>query len=193
MLAVAESPTLLADYNALPEVTPADLQHKVEVRNQILNDFILLTDQNYNTFESNFFVGQAALSTAADTINIILTEVAAVTGTAHLKSVLASIAGGLTGIRSSYEKNFFQQETRIVIIQKMRAERAKEAALLGDAGHMKAGVLDYSLESGLNDVGDYYAAGTLVGALQAIAAGSGVDIQQAIGQTRINRQLRQQR
>jgi len=164
---------LLTSYNALPEATPADLAHKVEVRNQILNDFVLLIDQNYGNFESSFYSGQAALGLGGDVANIALTSVAAVTGSAHLKSVLAVIAAGLTGVRASYQKNYFDGQNRVVLIQEMRALRAGQMAVLEDASHMRAGVFDYSLESGLNDVGDYYEAGTLVGALQAIAQQAG--------------------
>lgn len=173
IMTAVTSPTLLTAYNALPEATDVDRTKKVEARNQILNNFVLLIDQNYTNFEASFYAGQSALGFGSDVANIALTSVAAVTGSAHLKSVLAVIAAGLTGVRTSYQKNFFNDENRIVIIQEMRALRANEMVVLEDAGHMKAGVIDYSLESGLNDLGDYYAAGTLVGALEAIMEQAG--------------------
>jgi len=124
-----------------------------------------------------------------------------VTGTAHLKSVLSAIATGTTGIKTSYEKNFFDQQTRSAVVEKMRAGRASQLALLHDQDHMKAPVIcpsggcpqvpavaggpaghtvaPYSLESGLSDIEQYYEAGTIIGALQSIATSAGQDQQNA--------------
>jgi hypothetical protein len=40
---------------------------------------------------------------------------------------------------------------------------------------MKAGITEYSLETGFSDVGAYLDAGTVVGALQSIAESAGQD------------------
>jgi hypothetical protein len=82
---------------------------------------------------------------------------------------LSAIATGTTGIDASYQKNYFDQQTRSAVVQTMRASRATELATLNDANHMKAGISAYSLETGLSDVEAYYNAGTLVTALQTIA------------------------
>jgi hypothetical protein len=105
--------------------------------------------------------------------------VASVTGTAHLKSVLSAIATGVTGIKTSYEKNFFDQQTRSAIVQKMRALRAEQLALLEDENHMKAGLSEYDLQGGINDVNRYYDAGTVIAALQSIAESAGTQTTKA--------------
>ena len=64
-------------------------------------------------------------------------------------------------------------------MQNMRAQRAKQLALMQDENHMKGGVTDYSLEAGLNDVYRYYNAGTLVGAIESIASAAGSENQEA--------------
>jgi len=167
------SPTLLKDYNAMAQGTDVEKAAKVARRNQILNELIYLVDQNYYNFENHFYGSQATFSTGADAINLGLTAAGAVTGTAEVKSILAATATGVTGFKTSVEKNFFDQQSRAAVVTKMRALRATQLATLQDDSHMKAGVTAYSLEAGISDVNGYYDAGTVVGALQSIAQSAG--------------------
>lgn len=199
------SPTLLKVYNAMPAPSPspdtadaaAQRQAKVDRRNQILMELIALIDNNYSTFEDRYYGSDASVNFAGDVANLGLTGVSSVTGTAHLKSVLSGIATGTTGIKTSYLKNFFDQQTRSAVVQKMRADRATQLALMQDQDHMKApvvcpaagcpnGVSPYSIEAGLADVEKYYQAGTIIGALQDIAATAGVDQKAAAEQQKNN-------
>jgi hypothetical protein len=173
-LADLASGTLLSAYDAMPE-GPA----KVARRNAILFEIIYLTDQTYGKYEESFFSGQAFLATGADTLNLGLAGVASVTGTAHLKAVLAAISGGVTGIRSSYQKNFYDQATRETIVQVMRAARLArlaeiEAGMATCSTSVPCGApgTSYSLEQGLLDVTAYYDDGTVMGALISISHSS---------------------
>jgi hypothetical protein len=202
-LADVTSPDLLIKYNNMPVATATDIQNKVNRRNQILIELIALIDQNYSGFEDRYYGSDATINFAGDVVNLGLTGVSSVTGTAHLKSVLSAIATGTTGIKTSYEKNFFDQQTRSAVVQQMRAGRATQLALIQDQDHMKAPVVcpaagcpsvpcpaagcppgvaagartyvvsPYSLETGLSDVDKYYQEGTIIGALQAIAVSAG--------------------
>lgn len=164
---------LLKNYNAMPESSNDEKAKKVARRNQILNELIFLIDQNYASFEGRFYGSQAALNVGGDFVNLGLTGVSSVTGSAHLKSVLSALATGTTGLKTSIDKNFFDQQTRAAIVQKMRAARASQLAIIQDEHHMKAGLTDYSLEAGLSDINSYFDAGTIVGALQNIAQNAG--------------------
>jgi len=189
-LADVASPTLLQTYNTMPQDSDAHIQAKTMRRNQILQELITLIDENYSVFEDKYYGSDAMVNFAGDAVNLGLTGVSAVTGTAHLKAVLSAIATGTTGIKTSYQKNFFDQQTRSAVVQKMRAGRATQLALIQDQNHMKAPVVcpaagcpvvggaavaPYSLETGLSDLAAYYDAGTIIGALQAIAASAGQD------------------
>ena len=196
------SKTLIKDYESMKSPTPdpdtaeakAERQLKVERRNQILREMISLVDTNYSSFEDRYYGSDATINFGGDVVNLALTGVSSVTGTAHLKSVLSAVATGTTGMKTSYLKNYYDQQTRAAVVQKMRANRAKQLALMEDEDHMKAPaicpaqgcpevtvdgkkhtVAPYSLESGLNDIEQYYQAGTIIGALQAIAASAGDD------------------
>lgn len=173
MLADVSQPNLLQQYNAMPQETDPQAAIKVARRNQILQELITLIDQNYDVFEGRYYGSDASINFTGDVINLGLTGVSSVTGTAHLKSVLSAIATGTTGIKTSYLKNFYDQQTRTAVVQKMRSLRATELATLQDPSHMKAGVNTYSLEAGLADIAVYYNAGTIIGALQSIAESAG--------------------
>jgi hypothetical protein len=213
-LADVTAQTLLQTYNAMPAPTPspdtndaaAQRQAKVARRNQILTELVALIDQNYSVFEDRYYGSDAAVNFGGDVVNLGLTGVSSVTGTAHLKSVLSAIATGTTGIKTSYEKNFFDQQTRSAVVQKMRAERATQLALIQDQNHMKAPVVcpaagcptvggtavaPYSLETGLSDVEQYYQAGTIIGALQAIATSAGQTQKEATTKQKANSAIQQ--
>lgn len=200
------NPNLLQVYNAMPQGTDAEKQAKVARRNQILTELIALIDENYSTFEDRYYGSDASVNFAGDVANLGLTGVSSVTGSAHLKSVLSAIATGTTGIKTSYEKNFFDQQTRSAVVQQMRASRATQLALIQDQNHMKAPVVcpvagcptvdgnavtPYTLETGLSDIEQYYEAGTIIGALQAIAVSAGKDQDTAKQQQKINSSTQQ--
>lgn len=173
-LADLESPTLISAYDALPE-GPA----KVARRNQILYEYLWLVDNSYGNYENGFFSGQAFISTGADILNLALDTTGAVTGTAHLKSILAAASGAVTGLHASYQKNFFDQATRESIVQVMRAGRLTVRAEI-EAGMANCNTAvvcavsapGYTLEQGLIDVAAYYDAGTVIGALLSISQSS---------------------
>lgn len=167
------SPALLKNYNAMPQGTDDEKAAKVSRRNQILTELIYLVDQSYYPFENRFYGTHATFATTADAANLGLTAAGAVTGEAELKSILSATATGVTGMRASIEKNFFDQQTRAAIVTKMRALRATQLAIIQDENHMKAGVTNYSLEAGISDVSSYFDAGTVVAALQSIADTAG--------------------
>jgi hypothetical protein len=184
-------PNLLQQYNAMPQGTDAEAAAKIARRNQILQELILVVDKNYETFEGRYYGSDASVNFAGDLINLGLTGVSSVTGTAHLKSVLSAIATGTTGIKTSYLKNFYDQQTRSAVVQQMRSSRATELAVLEDANHMKAAVTAYSLESGLADIEAYYNAGTIIGALQSIAESAGTQQTAAKAKQVVNSSQRQ--
>jgi hypothetical protein len=148
-LADVTAKTLLKDYNDMDAPTPTpdtpeavqQRQAKANRRNQILIELVALIDQNYSVFEDRYYGSEALVNFGGDVANLGLTGVSSVTGTAHLKSVLSAIATGTTGIKTSYEKNFFDQQTRSAVVQQMRAGRATQLALIQDQDHMKAPVV----------------------------------------------------
>jgi hypothetical protein len=170
-LADLSSPTLFSAYDAMPD-GPA----KVARRNAIIYEYEWLIDNVYGNYENSFFTGQAYMGTAADAAVLGLSAAGAVTGTAQLKAILAAVAGGVTGLRASYEHNFFDAATREVIVETMHAARDTVRARIaaGEATCLTATVCPstgtaYTLEDGFADLQAYFSAGTVMGALLTIS------------------------
>jgi len=185
ILADVTNPNLLSDYNRMPETTDAQRAAKMLRRNQILNEFIELVNNNYSAFENTFYGVYATYNTGSEMLSMALAQASALATSSQVKTILAAIASGSIGLYASVSKNFLDQQTRPVLVQEMRALRATELAIMQDQNHMGAGVDAYTLETGLSDVNGYYDAGTLTSALQAIS-------QAAAQQSAAAKQLRMQ-
>lgn len=148
-----------------------------KIRNKVLNELILLTDVHYRDYEDFLYVGKAMVDTGFDVLEFGLTLWATVSGVNRTKTSLSAIATGLKGTRLSIDKNLFQRQAMIAIISKMRALRKKKLIVLYQG--MSKPVLKYSLDQALIDIGEYYNAGTIIGALQDIFRQSGVEDKEA--------------
>src|SRR5579864_170118 len=180
----------LSKFNALPEATPADLAYKAQERNRLLNESIWLVDSSYANFENQFYGLRAAEDIGGDFIQLGLTGAATLTGAAGTKTILALIATTATGAKASIDSHLYDQLSRGPIVNQMRASRA--TALIPIQQGMLAPLSEYSLDQGLRDVQDYYASGTVVGALQAMVITAGQQSTAAREQLRLLRQERRE-
>jgi len=161
----------LLKYNALPQVTPADLAIKTSERNRLLNEFVWVIDNTYGKFEVSFYSGKATQDIAGDFLQLGLTGAAALTAGAHAKTVLAIVATTAAGGKASIDARWFDQQSRYAVVAQMQALRATQLALIEQG--MKQGIAEYPLAQGIRDAQDYYQAGSVVSALQAIASSAG--------------------
>lgn len=159
----------LKDFRGLPEDSAEKVEIKVKRRNEILNEMIWLVDNSFEQFVRAFHVRTGTYNTAADAINIGLTGTSSVITPPGTKSILSAVAGGVTGIRASVDKNFFEQQSWQAIVSNMRALRATKLAEIQE--HMKTkGLNDYTIEQGLIEVQEYFFAGTVTAALGSFTA-----------------------
>lgn len=155
----------LANYRALPEGTDAEKAVKQERRNQIINEFVWFADDAYYQWEPNFYASGATISTIFDFASLGLTGATTV---ANSPKVLGAMATGVQGGNASIAKNFYDQQSRSVIVQKMR--QLRDAALVRIADGENKDLTAYSLDQGIVDVQNYYYAGTVTAALQGLAS-----------------------
>jgi hypothetical protein len=155
-----------------PTAVPTD-QSKltVEQRNQIIEELKYLIDVNYTQFEKNFFVGRAVFDTAADLTALALGGTGSLIRPSDVQAILAAVSAGIAGGRVSINKNFFHEKSSEALIAKMRALRADKLRLI--RGAQVLNLSDYPMSRALGDLGEYYQAGTIVGALQGIIADAG--------------------
>jgi hypothetical protein len=173
-------------------INAAKIDRTGQERNELLNDFIFLIDNNYYFYEKHLYNKKAIYDFGSDvTATSLSTASGVMTGGAvtSAKSILSLVSGGITSTRSSFSQNILQNQNLLAIVAKMREERAKQLVVL-QKGMYKTGTTtatplsDYSVDQGLVDLANYYQAGTFVSALQAIIDTAGSQKTQADNQTK---------
>lgn len=141
-------------------------------RNEFIAGRLVLYDLAFVDWVSKFRFGRAAESTILDTATLGVNQATALFGGARTKEVLGAIAGAIVGTRSSYEKNFYDDQAAGAITAQMNAER--KAALIPILLGSKATIEEYPLTQALVDLNTYQYAGTIDGALAGINREAGI-------------------
>ena len=141
-------------------------------RNEFIAGRLVLYDLAYVDWVSRFRFGRAAESTILDTATLGVNQATALFGGARTKEVLGAIAGAIVGTRSSYEKNFYDEQAAGAITAQMNAER--KAALIPILAGTRATIQEYPLTAALVDLNNYQYAGTIDGALSGIHREAGI-------------------
>lgn len=150
--------TWLATYNAGPTM---------DARNRLLGEFVWSVDRNYDRFETAFYTGKAKEDVAGDFLGMALGGVSTLIANEATKSILALVAATIVGGKASIDAHWYNMQTREAIVSQMRALRATQLALIEQG--MTQPLATYPLTQGIIDVQAYYAAGSIVDALQAIS------------------------
>ena len=143
----------------------------VTARNQAIETILVLINQNYRDYKSAIYEGRATFDTVNDLVLLGITGMTTTMGTAATKTALGAVSTGLIGAKASVDKNFFANASRDALFAKMDALR--EAALTTILQNEKKDFATYSMQQAFRDLDDYYAAGTVIEAVQAISATSG--------------------
>jgi hypothetical protein len=148
---------------------PAD--QKREDRNDFVTGRMAMIDANYKMFVRDFVVEKEKGDTGTDVAVIGLTTAGALLTPTGTTRILSGIAGGITGSKASYDKNFYYEQTTKALFAAMNAQRkAVRARILTG---LKEEETAYPLTQALGDLDDYYFAGTFLGGLQAIQSDAG--------------------
>ncbi|WP_028869869.1 hypothetical protein [Psychromonas arctica] len=133
-------------------------------RNKQLDRFLIGIDTYYYKNKNALITGKAFSNTTSDIIQLGLTG-AATFASGGSANVLAGVATALNGVTLSIDKNFFAEQSAMLIASKMDQIRLEKLNQID-----KKRVLDceYSLNSAMKDALDYYYLGTMNGALLAI-------------------------
>ena len=137
-------------------------------RNEIQNKAIAVIDQRYAAFKFALAADRADAATAATGTALAATTAAAFVDSLAAKTNYALFGAALIGAYGIVDKNYYFDKTAPALVSGMEAARVqvlvqikKGQALLIDA---------YSGTAAAQDVESYYAAGTLMGAIQDLTA-----------------------
>jgi|GEM_PF-2586450 len=147
-------------------------------RDNIVDGRIRAIDINFNLFQKALFREGVLTNVTADWAVVALNAAGTVTGGAGAKAALAAASGGLVGAKGNLDKEAYFEKTMPAILCQMVAERKKVLARIREG--MSLMPLDgYPLSRALIDVEDYYAVGTIPGAISAVTQDAGEKSQNA--------------
>ena len=144
----------------------AQPQQQKEIRNGFIETRTALIDQGYAGFRQTLYTQRVGMNVGVDLATLGLNAVGAVTGSASAKTGLHALSGGLIGSKASIDKNVFFDRTMPALLAQMEAQRS--ALRLRMMGGMMVGPDRYPLMQARADLEEYYAAGTMVGAIGSI-------------------------
>ena len=140
-------------------------------RNKLIAHRLVLIDMRYIEFIKTMTSDRQLIDSAADMLALGLNLAGVSVGGTDAKTALAAIAAGVTGSKTILDKNFYMEKTVPALVATMNAER--KAAIIPLLKGMKQEAKDYTLGQALVDLQNYYFAGTLFGAIQAIQTEAG--------------------
>lgn len=140
-------------------------------RNKFISTRMVLTNIAYIKFIKEMSAEETQLHSAADLLVVSLDVAAAAASPVNAKTIMSGLSSIIGGSRLALDKNTFHEKTMSALIASMNAQRKEVLTriLQGSA----SGVEAYAIEQALADLNDYYLAGTIPGALNAIQKDAG--------------------
>jgi hypothetical protein len=138
------------------------------VRNEIISKRMYIIDANYSQYEANFGRQNEQLGFAADSVSQGLNTAGALFVAVPTVRILSGVAGGITGVKGSYQSDLLGSKTVEIIQSQMRANRDEVATQI--IQKMGQPTSTYPLSLAYTDLETYYRAGTFAsGVLKAAA------------------------
>lgn len=166
------NPEIIAKYDQMQ-----DTNEKLALRNEIVNGRIRAIDIHFNNFQQRLYREGIGSNIATDWTVIGLGVAGSVTSSLSTTQNLSAISGGITGAKSSFDKNAFFDKTMPAILSQMVALRKN--ALVKIRTGLRTGVNQYPLNWALIDVEEYFIAGTMPGAVIGIVEEAGATTKEA--------------
>ncbi|MFZ2403542.1 MAG: hypothetical protein WAW41_00280 [Methylobacter sp.] len=151
-----------------------------------INQTLTALDLRYAEFVNDISLEGRTKTTATDFALIGLGLAGTAVGGAEAKTILHAISTGVAGANTSIDKNYFYEKTIPALISQMNADR-KQRQLLIIERLQNCDNRGYSWFEAVHDLTDYYAAGTLLGAISSISKDAGV--KQTDFEAKINKKL----
>jgi len=148
-----------------------------QYRDAVVYGRINVIDIRYFQFEKALSGTNNGFSTGADLSVLVLNGLGATTGAAAAKSALAAASAGIVGAKGTINTDLFYQKTLPALIAQMEAGRQKQLGIIKTG--LNKSVDEYTLGEALNDVQNYYIAGTLPSAVQQVTSNAGTSLTSA--------------
>jgi hypothetical protein len=147
---------------------------KQEYRDAVVYGRLNVIDIRYFQFQRALTGTNNGVLTGADLTVLALNGLGATTGAASVKAALAAASAGVVGAKATINTDLFYQKTLPALITQMNATRQKQLATI-KTGLAKS-TDEYTLGEALNDVQNYYIAGTLPSAVEQVTSQAGASL-----------------
>jgi len=140
-------------------------------RNELVLARMYTVDLRYREFEKDLSQEARKSNFALKLVSLGLTGAASLISVSTTQAILAGVDTGLKGAGEAFSKDVLVERTVQVLTNQMRAERSRLRAEI--LRNLRKPIGDYPLFLALGQVEDYYAAGTLYGAIAALSEAVG--------------------
>ena len=137
-------------------------------RNRLQNKAMAVIDQRFYAFVRDLAADRADSSAAVAGTTLGASIAGAFVESVKAKTNYALFAAGVVGAFGIVDKNYFYEKTVPALVAAMRASRAKVQLRIKQAQSER--IEQYNGVAALQDVEDYYAAGTLLAAISDVTA-----------------------
>lgn len=145
-----------------------DKTNKKLLRNRIAYKLFPLVDEYHANFKLHLYTGRALTDSIFDFLLLGVNAAGSVVGGEAVKGILHAAGTGLTGGKLSMSQNWYQEKTTSAIVSQMDALRyAKKLNMATKLSQVNDD--DYPLDAVLQDMLEYFNAGSLVTALASLA------------------------
>lgn len=139
---------------------------KMLVRNQIAKEMAALIDENHDIYHESLRRNMTGTNIISDFVTLGLTSAAAISTGAHATKALAALGTGAKGFGGTINSHILQQQTLSAIL---KASRVKKNRIYGEMQtKFDKSPEIYTLEDVIRDLGQYWQAGLLTGALEEL-------------------------
>lgn len=135
-------------------------------RNKIVDTFMGDIDHVYGEYVNTLYGNKGFAGISSDFLTLGLTAASTISLVTRTKTILATLATGVTGLSLSVDKNVFGQQTFAALAIAMQARRDEARSSIIKNEQMS--VASYTLQAARRDLISYFYSGTLPGALQEI-------------------------
>lgn len=154
-------------------------------RNDLMNDLILMIDHNYGQIEKSLYGHKSWADFGGSVLATGLGTAGTLSSGEGIKTTLSALVTAIDSTKTSFNKDILQGQSIIAIIATMRKMRAEK--LLEIRAAQKLPIGGYPLSLGLDDLLEYYSAGTFVGALQGLTEDAAAGKKAADLQLKLNK------
>ena len=162
------SAEVITRYDAAEDVQRNGMDKK-QWRNAVVNARIRAMDVLFNEFQQDLYQEGVGFGISTDWIVLALSGAGALISSAS--TALSAASSGVVGAKAAFDRNAFLDKTLPTLLATMVAQRKDVLATI--RASLALDIDEYPLTLALTDLDRYYQAGTLPGALTAVAENAG--------------------